>query len=100
MKKLLFISCALLLIGCSNQKQYENTMKEYAIQFYNSYQSGQPGYTNPTISIKQLKEANELDDANFDLSKLDKCTDESYVELVLNEQNNEIEDIKYFLECK
>ena len=101
MKKTLLVLVALtFLIGCNNQKKYEETMKENATAFYNDYQKGQEGLTNPTISIKQLKEANEYVDANYDLSKLEKCTDESYIELIIDQNTKEVTDVKYFMQCE
>ena len=101
MKKVFLVLIALIfLAGCNSQSKYEETMKEYATQFYNAHQKGQEGLTNPTISIKQLKEAIEMVGDNYDLTKLDKCTDESYVELVIDETTKDVKDVKYYLECK
>ncbi len=101
MKKLLLVLVTLtFLVGCNNQKDYEKAMKDNATSFYNNYQKGQEGLTNPTISIKQLKEANEYVDANYDLSKLEKCTDDSYVELIIDQDTKEVTDVKYFMQCE
>ena len=101
MKKVLLILASLIfLVGCDNQKKYEETMKEYATQFYNEHQKGQEGLTNPTISIKQLKEAVELVGDNYDLTKLEKCTENSYVELIIDETTKDVQEVKYYLECK
>ena len=101
MKKLLLVLATLIfLVGCNNQKKYEEAMKDYAISFYNAYQKGQEGLTNPTISIKQLKAANEYENTNYDLSKLEKCKDESYIELIINQDTKEIMDIKYYMQCE
>ena len=88
---LLLLPSLILLSGCNNQKKYEEAMSEYATAFYND---------NPTISITQLKEANELVQANYDLSRLEGCEDQSYVELVIDEQTQDIKEIKYFLQCE
>ncbi len=103
MKKFLLFSvvvCCLFLVGCG-QKKYEDAMKEYATSFYNNYQKGQEGLTNPTISIKQLKQAIDLQlsGADYDLSKLDKCSENSYVELIIDDTTKDVKDVKYFLEC-
>lgn len=101
MKKLLLVLVTLtLLVGCSNQKEYEKAMKENATLFYNEYQKGQQGLTNPTISIKQLKDANEYVDANYDLSKLEECKDESYVELIIDQDTKEVTGAKYYMQCE
>ena len=101
MKKILLVLVMLsFLVGCNSQKKYEEAMKEKAISFYNEYQKGQEGLTNPTISITQLKEANELKNANYDLSKLEKCKDESYIELIINQDTKEVTDVKYYMQCE
>ncbi len=97
---LLLLPSLILLSGCNNQKKYEEAISEYATAFYNDYQKGSIGLTNPTISIAQLKEANELVQANYDLSKLDGCEDQSYVELIIDEETQDILEIKYFLQCE
>ena len=74
-------------------------MKEYATTFYNNYQKGSEGLTNPTVSIKQLKDANEQVQASFDLTKIEKCSDDSYVELIIDETTKDVKDVKYFLQC-
>ena len=98
---ILLVACSgFLFTGCNNQSKYEEIMKEYATRFYNEHQKGQEGLTNPTISIKQLKEAIEIVGDDYDLTKLEKCTDESYVELVIDENTKDVKDVKYYLECK
>lgn len=101
MKKILLVLVGLVfLVGCNSQSKYEETMKDYATQFYNAHQKGQEGLTNPTVSIKQLKEAIEAVGDEYDLTKLEKCTDESYVELIIDETTKDVTDVKYYLECK
>ena len=101
MKKVLLVLIGLVfLVGCSSQSKYEETMKEYATQFYNAHQKDQEGLTNPTVSIKQLKEAIEAVGDEYDLTKLEKCTDDSYVELIIDETTKDVTDVKYYLECK
>lgn len=101
MKKVLLVLIGLVfLVGCNSQSKYEETMKDYATQFYNAHQKGQEGLTNPTVSIKQLKEAIEAVGDEYDLTKLEKCTDDSYVELIIDETTKDVTDVKYYLECK
>lgn len=99
MKKILLVALLFLTVGCDKDSKYQEIMKEYAQTFYNEYQKGQEGLTNPTISIKQLKEANEVVSANFDLEKLKSCSEESYVELIIDNDTLEVKDVKYYLEC-
>lgn len=100
MKKILLIlALPLCLFGCDNQKKYEEIMKDYAISFYDKYQKDQEGLTNPTISIEQLKNANEYVNDSYDLEKLKNCQEQSYVELIIDQTTEEIKEIKYFMQC-
>ena len=104
MKKILLVSIIVgsiaLLIGCgSGSSKYEKTMKEYATTFYNLHQKGNVSQTVPTVSIAQLKEAIEVVGDNYDMTKLEGCSDESYVELVVDETTREITEVKYYLQC-
>lgn len=100
MKKIFLILSIFFLIGCNNQQKYQDIMKEYATTFYNKYQIGQTGLTNPTVSIEQLENANKLKNDNFDLKKLDNCTKDSYVEFKIDQNTNEIIATEYHLNCK
>ena len=103
MKKVIvltILACSLILVGCDNQSEYEEIMRDYATTFYNNYQKGSEGLTTPTISIQQLKDANEQVQAGFDLTGLEKCTDDSYVELVIDENTKDVQDVKFFLQCE
>lgn len=104
MKKVLSLSlalCALVVLsGCgSKNSKYEETMKEYATNWYNSYVKGTQDLTEKTVSIKDLKDANTYANANYDLSKLKDCTEDSYATIKINKSNNEIESITYNLSC-
>jgi len=102
MKKglMLIALIALFTVGCNATKEYESTMEEYAQTFYNEHQKGNVNLTNPTISIAQLKEAVEMKLDDFDMSKLAKCKDSSYTELIINQESREIEKYVHHLECE
>ncbi|MEG2322484.1 MAG: hypothetical protein RSB71_03285 [Bacilli bacterium] len=105
MKKVLLGSILLgsifLMVGCGNKTtKYEKVMQEYATTFYNLHQKGTEGLTNPTVSIKQLKEAVSQVKDDFDMKKLDKCEDESYVEIILQDGSKEIKEYKFYMKCK
>jgi len=100
MKKILVLTLVLLIIsGCNSIQKYEQTMKEYSLHFYENYKKGQEDINNVTVSIKQLKQAVEVVREDYDMSKLKNCSDESYVQIMLNEKK-EVIDIKYYLKCK
>lgn len=107
MKKGLTISlviCGLLMFtGCDENgtktNKYEETMKEYAVSYYNAHQKGTEGLTSTKITVGQLKEAIEKIGDNYDMTKLSSCTDSSYVELIINQTNNDVDSVNYFMEC-
>ena len=103
MKKV-FICLALgilLMTGCSEKLNvYEKTMKEYATGYYNNSVKGTESMTSKIITVSELKTAASFKAINYDMSKLEKCTDSSYVELTINATNNEIENITYHMECE
>ena len=99
MKKVLLLCCFIFIIGCNNQSKNESVMKEYAIQFYNAHQKGQEGLTNPTISIKQLKEAIDKVGDSYVLEKLKNCSDDSYVDFIIDENTGDVKEVQYYLQC-
>lgn len=103
MKKGLIISFVLLCAltaGCgNNQSKYEEAMSEYAKEHYEKYMSGFD-IDVPKVSIADLKNANEQINTKYDLSKLEKCTDESYVNIIFKAGTKEIDKFEYHLECE
>lgn len=107
MKKGLTISlvlCGLLMItGCGGEgtktNKYEETMKEYAVSYYNAHLKGTEGLTSTNISIAQLKDAITKIGDNYDMNKLADCKDESYVELIINQTNNDVDSVNYHMQC-
>lgn len=96
---LALITC-LLLVGCGNKVNYEEVMKEYATTFYNLHKKGQENQKSLTVSIADLKEAIEIVNDNYDMSRLESCKDESYVELLIDTDTKEVKEIKYYLQCE
>ena len=99
-KSILILAICLLLLGCGKNMNYEDTMKEYATTFYNLHKKGQENLNSLKISIADLKEAIEVVKDNYDMSKLEGCKDESYVELIVDKTTKEIKEIKYNLQCE
>jgi len=109
MKKVLAISlvlCGLFAFtGCGENNnttktsKYDDTMKEYATNYYNSFQKGTEGLTETNITVGRLKEAVNLGIASYDMSKLAACSDESYVVLKINQTNNDVDSVEYHMEC-
>ena len=103
MKKILITSllvCALFTVGCgSKTNAKEEAMKEYATKFYELHQKGDNGLTEPKVSIAQLKDGIAQAGDTYDMTKLEGCTDESYVELKVNEAK-EVTDVVYHMTCE
>lgn len=105
MKRLFAISlvlCGLFVFtGCGNKEsQYEKTMKEYAVGYYNATLNPTEGLTTYSVSIERLKDAVERKIVNYDMSKLSNCTNDSYVELIINQNTNEVDSVNYHMSCE
>jgi hypothetical protein len=100
MKKIGILLMTLILVtGCFNKKvDYDKVMGEYAVDYYTKY-AFNLGVDKPRVEINNLKAANEQVDAKYDLKKLAKCTDDSYVDLVLDEEK-QVKEIIYRMNCK
>lgn len=97
----LFIICILItLTGCNKMSAKEKVMKEYAVDFYNNYLKGYESTEPKTVTIADLKKAVEVVGKDYDLKKLEKCTDESYAELIIDSNTKEVTDVNFYLECE
>lgn len=97
---LLLVAVALCMVGCDKKNKYEKAMEDYVTVFYNNHQSGNTTLDNPIISIAELKEAVSQGYDDFDMSKLEKCSDESYTKLIINKDTRKIESYEHHLNCK
>jgi len=100
MKKILIILVVgiFLLVGCGNKEEkYKEILRDYAQTYYNEYMSGVDNQIQAEITLGMLKVANEYND-EFDLSKLDKCSDDTTIILNLDEQKN-IVSYEFELKC-
>ena len=100
MKKILVIMVfgVILFSGCANKEdKYKDILKEYSKVYYERYMSGVDNQNQAEISVEMFKVANEYG-GEFDLSKLDKCDNETKVTLTLNEKK-EIIDYTFDLKC-
>lgn len=102
MKKYLLLLFSLLLItGCASKTQkYEDTMKEYATDYYTTYMVG----TNANVaevSIDMLSNVNSLGlDKSYDLSSLSKCNGSSYVDMTIDADTKTITNYEFHMDCK
>ena len=110
MKKLFTISLVLVGLfaftacgkndGEKKESVYESTMKEYAINYYNYALKGTEGLTEKDITVGKLRDAVNKNVVNYDMSKLANCTDESYVKLIINQTNNDVDKVEFHMSCE
>ena len=72
-------------------------LKEYSKTYYEKYMSGIENMEEAEITLGMLKKANEYD-SNFDLTKLEKCDEETTVILTINDEK-EVINYKFDLKC-
>ena len=105
MKKVFMFSfalcCLLLLAGCGEKKNnsYDETMKEYATNYYNAELKGTEGMVTAKITVAQLRTAKDLGYVDYDMTKLSSCTEDSYVDLNINSSTNAVDSVTYHMEC-
>ena len=86
--------------GCGEKlSSYDKTMKDYATNYYNILLKGSEGLTTYKLTVATLRDAVKQNVVNYDMGKLEKCSDDSYVELTINTSDNEIEKIEYHMTC-
>ena len=106
MKKIMSLTIAVLLLltvtGCKDntkKETKEDIMKQYASTFYNAHVKGTQGLTNLKVTIKQLKDSAGRVSETYDMTKLEGCTDESYVELTIDPTTSEISNYAFYMNC-
>ena len=98
MKKItIILFLCLSLVGCSNEKEYQEILKEYSKTYNEKYMSGIEYMEEAEITLEMLKKANEYG-SNFDLSKLDKCDNETTIILTINDKK-EVINYNFDLKC-
>ena len=98
MKKItIILFLTLILTGCSSEKQYQEILKQYSKAYYEKYMIGNENIKEAEITLEMLKKANAYG-SNFDLSKLDKCDNETTVILTINDKK-EVINYNFDLKC-
>lgn len=105
---LLFVCLLVVTItGCESQaEKKERIMKEYATTYFNNHLIGIQKPDNVEIatvqvSIEMLKQVNELKgEEQYDISKLFGCKNDSYVEMTIDTENQNIEKYDFHLTCE
>jgi hypothetical protein len=109
MKKLLLLVFVLgfLLVGCTKKEvavDYEKIMKDYGQEYFDRYIVPYPDYAKSldvfTVSYASLKNANEKVNAQFDLSQLKDCSDDTRVEMAIDKETTTVTNYEYYIECK
>lgn len=106
MKKILLVAVlvvSLTLAGCGNNnakiENMEKAMEEYGRHYFENYVPVQ-GMSQVEIKIADLKNAAEYANADYDFSKLEGCTENSMVKLILKPDSREIEKVEFEMNCK
>lgn len=104
MKKIITLSMiflSLMLVGCGKKAvDYETIMETQATAYYEKLLKGKVNLVDKfDVYIWMLKNAN-ANGNNFDLSKLDKCTDMSYTTINYDKKTNEIISFENHLSCE
>lgn len=102
MKKTILFSILLLMIsGCGKEKTetLENKLEKLGIEYYSKYVKNY-GLDIVVVSLKDLREANELMDDQFDISNFKHCDEESNVKIKLKKGTTQIESFEFELNCK
>ena len=97
-KYLIILSCfsLIFLFGCGKKDKYQETMKEYATDYYEKYMK-MIDMDEYVITIDMLKNANEKVNSNYDLTVLDKCNSKSSVTITITEKGYKY---KFNLKCE
>ncbi len=105
MKKIfaVFLVSTLFLTGCTfNQnknEKYEKVMEEYGMDYYEKYQKGIRGIDEFKITLADLKNANEQQVTNYDLEKINKCKDDSVIEIKVDDTDGSVKSFKITMNC-
>lgn len=102
MKKIaitLFI-LTILITGCKKKENYELLLSEYSKAYYERFAKNYiiPAPDNFEVSVERLLYAKSQTNIDFDLEKLNKCTEDSKVVITFDEDGNIIGYL-YDIEC-
>ena len=96
---LFMVGVLIVMTGCDVFASKEDVMKEYAIDLYENHLKGYD-VSNQKITIADLKKAVDSVGKDYDMKKLEKCTDESYAELIIDTNTKEVTNVNFNLECE
>ncbi len=102
MKKIFVVSLCLisvfLISGCNKTEKYQELMKKYGTDYYNTYMKNVKGLDVAEVTLGMMRDLNEKKLENYDLKKLKNCKDETVVKMTLD-KNNKITKFDYDLKC-
>ena len=94
-KVILLLILVIVMTGCQNKKKLESEMKKATNIYYEKYIYNQvTGLDTLEITLGDLR---ELKSSKIDLSKLDKCSDDTKVSADI--KNNKIVNYDISLKC-
>lgn len=88
-----------LVSGCDKTEDYQALMKEYGTDYYNTYMSNVKGLDIAEVTLGMLRDINDKGLKDYDLSKLEKCKDETMVKMTLTD-DNKIKKYEFELKCQ
>jgi hypothetical protein len=104
MKKLLLVSMLLsvFLVGCKKEeKNYEEILKSSAEEYVEKYSSSVIGLVDVfTVSVADLKNANNNGGGDFDIAFFEGCTDDTQVSMSIDSETKEVVEYEYLIKCK
>lgn len=80
-------------------KNLENELTPMAEDYFDNYMSANTGSNIYEVTLADLKKANE-EDANYDLSKFNKCEDDSTVKITIDYSTGKVTKTEVELNCK
>lgn len=98
MKKIIIIVCTLfLLTGCGKQEKEKKEQLEKAGRAYYETYGSKYDVDEYTVTLKQLVKAKKELKENYDLSKVEKCSEDTKVLLTI--KNKKVEKVEIKLNC-
>ncbi|MFA5603625.1 MAG: hypothetical protein WDA12_02065 [Bacilli bacterium] len=100
---LIILICVFTVTGCSLVRsktlKYQEVIEDYGRDYYEKYQKGISTLNSFEVTIELLKNAN-AQGSNYDLTKLDKCSDSSKISFTINEDTKEIQTVNFEMNCQ
>ena len=81
-----------------NNKELENAITPLAEDYFDKYMSANTVSNTYTVTLEDLKSANKNGE-EYDLSKLNKCSDKTSVDITIDYKTGKVKQTKVKLDC-